>query len=86
MYRQLQKHLNTLPIGFPSTLSGVEIRILKYLFTSEEAQLTLNLTINFENVSQINERIPNFAENPSILEEKLNNLYLPESIRKSKLR
>jgi hypothetical protein len=32
VYRQLQQHLDKMPIGYPSTKSGVEIRILKRLF------------------------------------------------------
>ena len=43
IYRELQEHLDELPIGFPSTESGVEIRILKHLFTPEEAKLATQL-------------------------------------------
>ncbi len=35
-YRQLQEHLDKLPIGYPKTNSEVEIRILQLLFTSVE--------------------------------------------------
>ena len=31
-YRQLQEHLDKLPIGYPKTNSGVELRILQLLF------------------------------------------------------
>ncbi|MHA1903747.1 MAG: ATP-binding protein [Candidatus Thorarchaeota archaeon] len=44
VYRALQKHLDNMPVGFPPTESGVEIRILKRLFTPEEAELATNLT------------------------------------------
>ncbi|MFX0106387.1 MAG: 4Fe-4S binding protein [Candidatus Hodarchaeota archaeon] len=43
MYRELQLHLDTFPVGFPSTKSGVEIRLLKQLFTPEEAQIASKL-------------------------------------------
>ncbi|MFX1588624.1 MAG: ATP-binding protein [Promethearchaeota archaeon] len=43
VYRELQEHLDTFPVGFPSTESGVEIRLLKLLFTPEEAQIASNL-------------------------------------------
>jgi len=43
IYRKLQRHLDTLPIGYPATESGVEIRILKFLFTPEEAEIALNM-------------------------------------------
>ena len=37
LYRKLQQHLDRMPVGFPATESGVEIRILRQLFTPEEA-------------------------------------------------
>lgn len=44
VYRKLQEHLNTLPMGFPATQSGVEIALLKKMYEPEEARLTLALT------------------------------------------
>jgi ferredoxin len=44
VYRLLQKHLNRQAVGFPAEKSGVEIRILKCLFTPDEARLALRLT------------------------------------------
>ena len=43
VYRKLQKHLDSMPVGFPATASGVEIRILKQLFTPDEAKIALKL-------------------------------------------
>jgi hypothetical protein len=40
----LAEHLDNLPGGFPRTESGVEMRILRRLFTPEDAELTLHLT------------------------------------------
>ena len=37
VYEKLAKHLDNLPAGYPSTESGVEMRILKRLFSPEEA-------------------------------------------------
>ena len=39
VYRALQRHLDRMPVPFPATESGVEIRILKQLFTADEARL-----------------------------------------------
>ncbi|MHA1927968.1 MAG: 4Fe-4S dicluster domain-containing protein, partial [Candidatus Thorarchaeota archaeon] len=38
-----QQHLDSMPVGFPATESGVEIRILKQLFTQEEARIATKL-------------------------------------------
>lgn len=45
VYRTLQKYLDSLPIDYPETESGVEIRILKHLFTPQEAEIALNLKL-----------------------------------------
>ncbi|MBW1744403.1 MAG: 4Fe-4S binding protein, partial [Deltaproteobacteria bacterium] len=45
IYQKLAKHLDNLPGGFPPTESGVELRILRRLFTSEEAELAMHLTL-----------------------------------------
>ena len=44
MYERLARHLDQLPGGFPKTESGVELRILKRLFTEEEAELACHLS------------------------------------------
>jgi Na+-translocating ferredoxin:NAD+ oxidoreductase subunit B len=43
VYRNLQQHLDKQAVGYPATKSGAEIRILKRLFSPEEAQLALHL-------------------------------------------
>jgi electron transport complex protein RnfB len=45
IYQKLAEHLDNLPGGFPPTESGVEMRILRRLFTPEEAALALHLTL-----------------------------------------
>ena len=45
LYEKLANHLDDLPGGFPRTESGVEIRILRRLFTPEDAELALHLTL-----------------------------------------
>lgn len=56
LYRQLAKHLDQLPGGYPPTASGVELRILRRLFTAEQARLALHLTLAPELPAQIAER------------------------------
>jgi Na+-translocating ferredoxin:NAD+ oxidoreductase subunit B len=55
-YYQLAKVLDTIPNGFPSTESGVEIKLLKRIFQPEEADLFCDLRLTFETVEQIAER------------------------------
>ena len=62
VYRRLQKHLDTLPIAYPATESGVELRILKQLFTPEEAEVALGLNAVPETVEKIGRRVPGRTE------------------------
>ena len=45
VYQNLAKHLDKLPGGYPATESGVEMRILKRLFSPEEAELAVCLNM-----------------------------------------
>ncbi|HYA92174.1 MAG TPA: 4Fe-4S binding protein [Thermodesulfobacteriota bacterium] len=45
IYENLAKHLDNLPGGFPRTESGVEMRILRRLFTPEDAEFAMHLTL-----------------------------------------
>jgi len=56
IYQQLRKGIGKHSAYFQATTSGVEIDILKKLFTEEEAEMYLNLTENLETPQQIAER------------------------------
>lgn len=43
VYERLAKRLDELPHGYPSTESGVEIKILKKIFSPEDAEMALNI-------------------------------------------
>jgi hypothetical protein len=43
VYRKLQKHLDKMPVGYPATASGVELRLSKFLFTPKQARIALEL-------------------------------------------
>jgi Pyruvate/2-oxoacid:ferredoxin oxidoreductase delta subunit len=69
VYAKLAKHLDNLPAGFPSTESGVELRILKRLFTPQEAGVAVGLTMLPEPVAGIAGRLPqDVAELEPLLE------------------
>ncbi len=57
VYRKLQQHLDRMPVGFPATESGVEIRILRQLFTAAEAELALQASAIPEPASTIHRRV-----------------------------
>jgi ferredoxin len=74
VYRRLSRHLDHLPAGFPPTDSGVELRILKRLFTPHEAETALGLTMMPEPVDAIADRLKadpaNLAETLAAMSRK----------------
>jgi len=57
VYERLAEALNKLPNGFPRTPSNIELRLLKKIFSSEEALLASQLTGSMETVEAIANRI-----------------------------
>lgn len=57
VYQRLAKHLDNLPAGFPATETGVELRILKRLFTVDEAEIAAGLGMMPEPAETIAARI-----------------------------
>lgn len=57
VYTKLREFMDTMPAGFPATDTGVEIKILKKMFTPEQAELTMKLKKEPEDVSSIAARI-----------------------------
>jgi electron transport complex protein RnfB len=53
VYEKLAQHLDNLPTGYPRTDSGVEMRILKRLFSENEAKIAISLSMMPESVSGI---------------------------------
>ncbi len=71
IYEKLRRHLDQLPAGFPATESGVELRILKRLFTPEEAQMALHLGMRLETVDTIARRAAMEEERAKALLEQM---------------
>jgi len=57
VYFDLREQMDQYSLGFPSTESGVEMRILEKLFSEEEAELYLNLSMMLETPEAIAQRI-----------------------------
>ena len=58
VYRQLQRHIDSMPVPFPATESGVELRLLRRLFSPSEAAVALALSAVPEPVERIHRRLP----------------------------
>ncbi|MFX1408704.1 MAG: ATP-binding protein [Promethearchaeota archaeon] len=78
IYRKLQQHLDKMPIGFPTTKSGSDLRLLQYLFTPEEAEIAMLLKFGWdrdlETIDTIYERVKDKKISKEVLEQKLDSL------------
>jgi ferredoxin len=71
VYIKLQKHLDNQAVGFPATRSGVEIKILKHIFTPEEAEIACCLSYKFEPLKTIFSSTGHRVDSPEELEKCL---------------
>ena len=73
-YVKLQKHLDNQAVGYPATRSGVEIKILKHIFTPEEAEIACCLSYKFEPLETIFSRAGHRVGSPEELEACLDRI------------
>ena len=89
IYRTLQKHLNQMPIGFPPVKSGADIRLLKHLFTPEEAKIATFLKFGWdrdlEELETLYERTKNTGISLEELEEILDAMASKGSIMSKRI-
>ena len=71
VYTRLQKHLDDQAVGFPATRSGTEIKVLKHIFTPEEAEITTHLNYKPESVETIYSKAGHLVESIGELEKHL---------------
>jgi electron transport complex protein RnfB len=57
IFRKVQKRLDGYSLGFPATDSGIELEILRELFTEEDAGMFLNLTQRLEKPEDVARRM-----------------------------
>ena len=58
VYRTLQKHMDSFPIRFPKRKGGAEIRLLKRLFTPQEAKIATKLEFSPHPSETLNDIYP----------------------------
>ncbi len=76
VYRKLRREIDKMPVPFSETASGVELKLLKHLFTPAEAEIARHLNILPEAINRIHKRVrkSGFDISPEELEETLDRL------------
>jgi Na+-translocating ferredoxin:NAD+ oxidoreductase subunit B len=57
IFKSLQEKINEYGPGFPASKSGVELEILKILFTEQDAEFYMKMNPKYETVEMISQRI-----------------------------
>jgi electron transport complex protein RnfB len=74
-YQVLREHLDKMPVGYPATESGIEIKILKHLFTIEQTKIALKLNFMADPLNKIYGRMKKSGFTLEELENKLDEMY-----------
>src|SRR4030042_2173240 len=71
IYHDLREQMDQYSVGFPSTASGVELKILEKLFTEEEAEMYLKLSMMLETPEAVAQRIGRNPDQVAALLERM---------------
>jgi len=84
VYRELQQNLDRSPISYPATESGVELRILRHLFSPENAFIASKLAFMPKLLEEIYDEVVFEKNNTSleIVEQALDEMYTKGLIRR----
>jgi hypothetical protein len=63
-----------MPVAFPESESGLDIRLLRHLFTPDEAEIALELSALPEPLERIHKRLKNKGISIEDLEKSLDNM------------
>ena len=72
VYHKLQEQLDQYSVGYPTTKSGIESKILERLFTEKEAEIFLQLSMLPESSESIATRL---GSNSAQVDALLNKMY-----------
>ena len=74
VYRRLQQRLDQLPVPFPESVTGAEMRLLAALFSEHEAQIAVHLSAIPEPVQTIHRRVGQLVPDQAVLRATLESL------------
>ncbi len=75
IYQKLRQHFDKMPVGFPKTESGIELKVLQHLFTPEEAELATKLNFIAEPLEKIYRKVKKTGISIDNLEKSLDTMY-----------
>lgn len=70
-YKALQQHLHRLPVGFPPSRTGADIRLLKHIFSPRQARIAACLSHEPANLDTVFSRASHLADSRETLRREL---------------
>ena len=74
IYEHLRRHLDRQAIGFPASRNGAELRVLKHIFSPEEAQIAAGLSDRHEPLDVLYKRLGHLVTSPDELARVLDRI------------
>ena len=74
VYRRLQQKLDTHPVGFPGATDDSDIKLLKHIFTPEQAEIVSRLDWRFQTVEEILPQVSDLVGSTEELSAKLHEI------------
>jgi len=81
LYERLREHIDTMSVPMPKTDSGIELRLLEYLFNHKEAEVALCISALAEPASKIRRRYGRNKMSLQDMEQLLDSMVNKGSIR-----
>ena len=75
IYHKLQQHLDTQAVGFPATRSGVEIKLLKHIFTPRDAEIASCLSYRPEPLETVFGKVRHLVASAQELADALDRIH-----------
>ena len=71
VYQKLREQLDQYSVGFPTTQSGIEMKILRKLFTEDEAGIYLDMSLLLEESASVAKRTGRDEEKTAVAIENM---------------
>jgi electron transport complex protein RnfB len=76
VYVQLRRHLDRQAVGFPATWKKSEIKVLKHMFTPQQAEIASHLSHKLEPLETIYPRVKHLVRSPEELSGILDEIHI----------
>ena len=74
IYERLRRHLDRQAIGFPASRNGAHLRVLRHIFTPDEARIAAHMSDRYESIGTLYARVRHLVASPDALDKILDRI------------